>query len=122
MFLHVSVCPQGGVPGQVPLLGRYTNRAGTPPDRYPLGRYPPGRYTPKPWAATPPWQVPPAATPQAGNPGKVHPPEGTPPGQVPPGHSACWDSVNKRAVRIPLECILDGKFGLCKIFHGTSLL
>ena len=24
----------------------------------------------------------------------------------PPGHSACWDTVNKRAVRIPLECIL----------------
>ena len=41
----------------------------------------------------------------------------TPPGQTPPlqtarplgrhpPHSACWDMVNKRAVHIPLECIL----------------
>ena len=29
-----------------------------------------------------------------------------PPGQTPPLHSACWDMVNKRAVRIPLECNL----------------
>ena len=28
-----------------------------------------------------------------------------PPGQTPPG-SACWDMVNQRAVRIPLEYIL----------------
>ena len=44
--------------------------------------------------------------------GKVYPRAGTPPGRylpgagTPPGHSACWDMVNKRAVRIPLECIL----------------
>ena len=44
------------------------------------------------WASTPPW----AGTPLAG----------TPPGQYPPGHSACWNMVNKRAVRIPLECII----------------
>ena len=32
---------------------------------------------------------------------------GTPPwGGTPPGHSACWDTVNKRAAWIPLECIL----------------
>ena len=39
---------------------------------------------------------------------QVHPQAGTPPlGQVhPPGHSACWNTVNNRAVRIPLECIL----------------
>ena len=42
-------------------------------------------------------------------------PAGTPPlgrytpfwaGTPPPGYNACWDTVNKRAVRIPLECIL----------------
>ena len=49
IFLHVSVCPQGAVPGQEPTLGRYT-----PPGRYPPGQVPPlGRYTP----------------------GQVHPPE-----------------------------------------------
>ena len=34
---------------------------------------------------------------------------GTPPQQIhSPGHSGCWDTVNKRAVRVtvPLECIL----------------
>ena len=46
-----------------------------------------------PQAGTPPWQV--------------TPPRQVPPGQVPPpNHSACWDTVNKRAVRILLECIL----------------
>ena len=30
----------------------------------------------------------------------------TPPLGRPLLHSACWDTVNKRAVRIPLECIL----------------
>ena len=44
-------------------------------------------------------------------------PRQTPPGQTPPSpsqcmlgytplYSACWDTVNKRTVRIPLECIL----------------
>ena len=43
-----------------------------------------------------------AGTPQAGTPLWA----GTPRGQVhPPGHSACWDTVNKWAVCIPLECI-----------------
>ena len=32
-----------------------------------------------------------------------HPPDQR---QTPPLCSACWDTVNKRAVRIPLECIL----------------
>ena len=37
-------------------------------------------------------------------PRQVHPPRaGTPQGH---GHSACWNTVNNRAVRIPLECIL----------------
>ena len=63
-----------------------------------------------PQAGTPPW---------ADTPGQVHP-QGrnplpsacwdTPPCAVHAGiHplcSACWDAVNKRAVRIPLECIL----------------
>ena len=30
----------------------------------------------------------------------------TPLGRHPPLHSACWDTVNKRVVRIQLECIL----------------
>ena len=59
-----------------------------------LGRYPPGRYTPQ--AGTPPRQVPNS---------QVPPSAGTPPGQVHhPGHSVCWDTVNKQAVSIPLEC------------------
>ena len=37
---------------------------------------------------------------------KVHPRQVHPPGQVHPRHSACWDTVNTRAVRIPVECIL----------------
>ena len=56
------------------------------------GQVPPGRYTP--WAGTPPWE----GTP----PDRYTPWPGTPP----PCHSACWDMVNKRVVRIPLECIL----------------
>ena len=59
---------------------------GTPPGSYTfLGRYSPSRYTP--WTGTPPGQVPPT------------------PGRYTPGN-ACWDMVNKRAVRILLECIL----------------
>ena len=50
MFSHVSVCPRGGVPGQVPPW------AGTPP----------GQVDPR-WAGTRPW----AGTPL---PGQVHPP------------------------------------------------
>ena len=65
--------------------------------------------------------------PQGGGvPGQVHPPAGTTPtwagthpqagtpprgrytpwAGTPPSHSACCDTVNKRTVRIPLECIL----------------
>ena len=60
-----------------------------------LGRYPPGSYTP---LGRYPQQVHPprAGTPQVG----------TPPGMYPTHHSACWDTDNKRAARIPLECIL----------------
>ena len=110
MFSQVSVCPNGGCTcpagkctclgvgsGQVPLPqvgtppwafthplcrytppGRYTSLG-----RYPLGRYLPGRYTPE---AGTPW----AGLPQAGT----------------SSHSACWDTVNKWVICIPLECIL----------------
>ena len=115
MFSQMFVCPQEGE-----YLGRYT----PPPGRYthpPL----PGRYTPL--AGTPPRQVPPGSgtppRPRIYPPLQVHPQAGTPPrevssrfrytprqvhpwGQVPPRHSACWDTVNKWAVHIPLECIL----------------
>ena len=112
MFLHVSVILfTGGVPGQVP-PGRYTPWQVHPGQVHPPWQVhpwqihpwagtPPGRYTP--WAGTPPGQV----TPQAGTPpsrytplASTHPLAGTPPG------NACWDMVNKRAVRILLECIL----------------
>ena len=84
---------------------------GTPPRKVhpPAGTLPgqvltPGRYP----QGTPPWQVlPKVHTPWAGTPppGQVHTGRYTP-GQVHPHHSACWDTVNKWAVRIPLECIL----------------
>ena len=100
---------RGGVPGQLP----------PPPGQVhsPQQVHPPGQVPPT--GTTPPRQVhPPAGTP----PGQVHPPgryspgrytprTGTPPGrytprQVPPPGNACWDAVNKRSVRILLECIL----------------
>ena len=74
MFSQVSVCPRGGVPGQVPPPpGRYTPQAGTPRAGTPPGRYaPPGRYTPRqvhPLLG----RYPPAGTPQAGTlPATVH--------------------------------------------------
>ena len=53
---------------------------------------------------TPPW----ADTPQADPPGQTPLPGQTPPvhAEIHPPPSVCWDTVNKRAVRIPLECIL----------------
>ena len=122
MFLHLSVIlfTEGGLPGQAP------SQTGTPPGRYTprqvhsLGRYtPPGRYTPRqvhpldrytPQAGTPPRQLhlPGRYTPQAGSPlGRYSPGRYIPLEQVHPlSHSACWDTVNKWVVRIPLECIL----------------
>ena len=99
----------GGWGVLVPLHGGIHPRAGTPPSRYTpiLAGTPPGQVHPP--AGTPPSQ---AGTPpgQAGTPWAGTPPgqAGTPPGQAgtPPLHSACWDTVNKRAVRIPLECNL----------------
>ena len=97
MFLHMSVCLQGGstwasTPRQVHPPGRYTPgqvhpllQAGTPPKQVhpqagkpPLGRYTLlGRYTSQ--AGTPPWQV--------------HPPGRYTPSQAgtPPRSSACWE-------------------------------
>ena len=71
-----------------------------------LGRYPLGRYTPQqvtPWAGT---HTPGRYTPLAGTPPRqVHPPgRYTPLGSYTPSN-ACWDTVNKQAVCILLECI-----------------
>ena len=97
MFSQLSI--NHSVHGGRGYLGRYPPWAGTPP----------GRYT-TPWAGTPPTGTPPPGqvNPQAGTPlgmytpGQVHPP----PGRYTPPGNACRDTVNKRAVRIPLECIL----------------
>ena len=66
----------------------------------------PGQVTPQ--AGTPPPPPPP--------PGRYNPRAGTPPAGTPPGHGACWDTVNKWTVRIPLECIL-----VCYTVSNTSL-
>ena len=68
------------------LMGRYTPRVDTLRTR---GRHPPGRSHPS--GRHPPGQT---------------PPRQTPPGQTPPLRSACWDTVNKQAVCILLECNL----------------
>ena len=62
--------------------GRVSATHTTPP----LGRHP------SPWADTPPGRHPSWAS--------------TPTWEDTPLSSACWDTVNKRAVCIPLECIL----------------
>ena len=102
-----SFCSQEGE-----YLGRYPPSQVHPPARYLLGRY-------SPWAGTPPRQVPltpwAGTPPQAGTPLQAGTPSwaGTPPplGRYTPraGYTpanACWDTVNKWAVRILLECIL----------------
>ena len=69
---------------------------------HPLGRHPPGRHPP-------PGRTPPLGTPpQADNPLGKHPPWTGIPQADTPLCNACWDTVNKWAVRIPLECILVG--------------
>ena len=79
-------------PGQTPPLGTHP----------PWARIPPG-HTPPPWADTPTRQTPPGQTPTT-TPGRHPPWARIPPGHTP--HSACWNTVNKQAVCIPLECIL----------------
>ena len=102
MFSQVSVCPQGGV---CPIA------CWDKPPLPPAGT-PPGRYTPS---------------------GQLHPP----PPPLPPGRytrplcSACWDTVNKREVRIPLECtlvrncnpnILVSAGEICNNFHNCTYI
>ena len=71
------------------------------------------------WEDPPGRHPPPGQTPRVDTPPSRHPRADTPPGRHTPAqcmlgytplHSAFWDTVNKRAVRIRLECIL---FGLC---------
>ena len=76
-------------------------------DTHPPWQTPPGQTSPSdqtpPWADTPSW----ADTPWTHSPGQ------TSPAQCmlgyTPLHSAGWDTVNKRAIRILLECRLVGK-------------
>ena len=83
----VADTPWADTPRQTPL------QADTPPP----GRHPLGRSTPPPLGQTPHHRA-------------DHPPLGRHPPcrRLKPDHlrSACWDTVNKRVVRIPLECIL----------------
>ena len=59
---------------------------------------------------------------------KTPPPRQTPPGRHPPDRhppgSACWDTVNKRAVRILLECNLVHVcfciYTYCTSYHSNS--
>ena len=86
-YVFTGVCLSTGRVSAPLHAGIHTPWTDMPWAHTPLGTHPPGRL---PWADTP----------QADCPGH------TPPGQTPPLHSACWDTVNKWAVRIPLECIL----------------
>ena len=107
--------PQQVHPQQVHPLGQVHPLAGTPPGRYAPGRYtppagpPPGRYTRlqvHPLASTPPGRYTPHCQQVHPHCQQVHPPAGTPPGRYNPRRNACWDTVNRRAVSILLECIL----------------
>ena len=88
----------------------------------PLGRHPPDRHPP--WADTPLGRHPLGSTHPLGRqpPCPVHAGMHTPPAQCMLGYtlplpSACWDTVNKRAVRIPLECIL-----VLHVFHSFGIM
>ena len=83
LCFHRCLSVHRGTSGQMH-AGIHTPLSSTPPSRYP------------------PWQVHPLAGTTLGRytPGRYTP------GQTAPLCSACWDTVNKRAVRIPLECIL----------------
>ena len=70
---------------------------------HPLGRHPQHLPAHTPLLAHTPWaDIPAAHTP----PWHTLPLDRHPPGTHTPPPTACWDTVNKRAVRIPLECIL----------------
>ena len=104
VFSQVSVCPQRGVClwSQVH-AGIHTPRQ-TPPGQTPLGRYSPGRH-PMPSAC---WDTPPCPV-YAG----IH---------TPALPCACQDAVSKRAVRIPLECILVWNLYLSIIASNGDIL
>ena len=103
MFLHLSVILFTGGVSAIPL------------DRHPpLGRPPrqthpwqtPPRQT-SPWADTPPGRHPPCSdTPHAQTCWDTPTPAQCMLGYTSLLRSACWDTVNKRAVSILLECIL----------------
>ena len=105
IFLHLSVIlfTGGGVPGQVHPPAGPTGQV-HPPSRYttPKRYTPPGRYTP--------WQVHP--------PQQVQPRTDTPLASTPPPSNVCWDTVNKRAVRILLECNLVHSKSSCFVFFS----
>ena len=116
LCFYRCMCVHGrgeGVPGQVaPWAG--TPQAGTPQACIPQAGTPP-RYVPSQACTSPSWQVHPPG--RYTSPGRYIPLlAGTPPGRYTPGrytpsrytpcHSSCWDMVNRRVVRIPLECIL----------------
>ena len=93
MLLHLSVILfRGGVSASVPRgVCLPPPWADTPQVDNPLGRHPSVDTHPQadtPWADNPP-----------GRPLRAC-------WDTHPQRSACWDTVNKRAVHIPLECIL----------------
>ena len=103
-FVHGRCLPlvQGSLPhplGQTP----------PPPWQTPPGRHPPGRNPP--WV-DPSGRHPPPCPVHAGMHSHLpsaccdtHPPTQCMLGYI-PLPSTCWDTVNKRVIRIPLECIL----------------
>ena len=103
MFLHLSVilftggCLPAPWADTLPWAdppGRHT------PGRHPLGRHPPGQTSPL--GRHPPW----ADTPHAQTCWDTPTPAQCMLGYTPLLRRACWDTVNKRAVSILLECIL----------------
>ena len=106
MFLHLSVILFTGGGGWLPLVWgcvsatlwadtpRWADppwQTPPPPDRHPLGRHP---QADTPWADTPLGRHPPQAdTSMPSTCWDTH---------LPPLRTACWDTVNKPAVRIPL--------------------
>ena len=90
--------------GRHSILERHPG-ADTPLGRHPQADTPPGRHPP--WADTPVpsacWEMHFPSPVHAG----IHTPHPVHAGiHPPPPHSACWDTVINRAVRILLECLL----------------
>ena len=120
MFLHLcqSFCSQRGCLPHTPRVdtpGQTSPWADNPwaDTPLPMGRHPTPGQTPPPHGQTPPWADTPSHGQTSPTPGQTpssswtDTPWHTPlPQADTPLHSACWDTVNKRAVRTPLECIL----------------